>query len=179
MKIVYIDSPFNKNPVNKAILDSLQATHHKVYDGTLPKKVDERKLHQINAQLTREIKKCDCVIVEATESSFDMGRFIMLALLQHKPVLILQEMGKAQSYLLSSHRLVTQKTYTVNTLKKDISDILDSFVKVVKKQRLTYRFNLMLNKDLNMYLMDRSQEQNISKADYIRNLILGDMEESE
>ncbi|MCA9372096.1 hypothetical protein KC726_04315 [Candidatus Woesebacteria bacterium] len=178
MKIVYIDSPFKKNPVNKSVMKYLEDAKHKVFDGTLPKEIDEEILHSVNAKLTREIKKCDCVVVEATESSFDMGRFIMLALLQHKPVLILQEKSKAQSYLLSSHRLVTEKKYKMSQLEKDLQTILESFIKIVKKQRLTYRFNLMLSKDLNIFLMDQSQVQGISKADYIRNLIVSDMEES-
>jgi hypothetical protein len=45
----------------------------------------------------------------------------------------------------------------------------------IKKKKLLYRFNLMLSREMNIFLGQRSREHGVSKADYVRTLIFKDM----
>ncbi len=141
------------------------------HDGTFPVNANDLENHA--AQLTREIKKADALVVEASESNFNIGRFITLALQQHKPTLLLQKAPGENPLLIGTSRLVSIKQY--QDIENDIRKHLELFFKIAKKQRLTYRFNIMLSKDINNYVMDKAQSQGMSKADYIRELIVHDM----
>ncbi len=171
MYILYLSSNQSKE-INDFITSTLKKLKHTVSNGTfLP---DAKDKSSKLAKITREIKKSDALVVEGSTTNFDLGRLMTLAIFQHKPLLILQEKGKEQDVELGANRLVNNKTYT---LKKsaDFEKKIEDFIKAVKKQRLTYRFNLMLSRDINSYLMDQATDKGISKADYIRSLIIQDM----
>ncbi|CAN5229927.1 hypothetical protein BH09PAT2_BH09PAT2_02760 [soil metagenome] len=153
------------------ICEKIKESKNTLYDGTFPPDTEAHEDH--SSQLTKEIKKADALIVEATQSNFNLGRLITLALQQHKPVLMLQKEMNSTPIVIGSSRLVNVKTYKSSS--EDLDDVLKDFIKVAKKQRLTYRFNLMLSRDIDIYLNDKSHESGLSKADYIRELISKDM----
>ena len=173
MYILYLSSNQSKE-VNDFITSTLKKMKHTVSNGMFTP--DSKDKSSKLAKITREIKKSDALVVEASSTNFDLGRLMTLAIFQHKPLLILQEKGKEQDVDLGANRLVNNKTYTLKKIT-DLEKKLEDFMKAVKKQRLTYRFNLMLSRDINSYLMDQAQEKGISKADYIRSLIIQDMNE--
>ncbi len=163
----------NIKKLYKEICKKIEDSKNTLYDGTFPHDTGAHEDHA--SQLTKEIKKADALIVEATQSNFNLGRLITLALQQHKPVLMLQKEVNSTPIVIGSSRLVNVKSYK-NT-SEDLDNLLKDFIKVAKKQRLTYRFNLMLSRDIDIYLNDKAHEFAISKADYIRELISKDMGE--
>ncbi|MBP9690496.1 hypothetical protein KBD81_00285 [Candidatus Woesebacteria bacterium] len=173
MNILYISAHADKK-INDMIISALKRIKHTVIDGSFGD-TDPKKAQPL-ANTTRAIKKADAIVVEATTTTFDMGRLMTLAIFQHKPVLILQRKGAGLDIELGANRLVNNKTYSEDKLP-DLDRKLEDFMKAVQKQRLTYRFNLMLSRDINGYLMEQSTEKGISKADYIRSLIIQDMTE--
>lgn len=172
MNILYLSANTSKT-YNDPIISQIKKYKHALVDGSFDSNTPKKAQHIANA--TREIKRSDAIIIEATETNFDLGRLLTLTVLQHKPVLIFQLKGKGEHLELGSNRLVVYKKY-IPEKKEDIGKSIQSFMKVVEQQRLTYRFNLMLSKNINTYLMDSAQQRGISKADYIRNLIFSDME---
>jgi len=171
MYIVYL-SATEDNKINKPILSVINKQKHTAINRAFSDQTKNKSSHI--AHTTKEIKKADGIVFECSETNFDLGRLLTLALLQHKSVLLLQMKGKEQDMDLGESRLVTKKTYIPND-EKNIEKHLESFVKIIEKHRLSYRFNLMLSRDINTYLIDQSQLKSISKADYIRTLILQDM----
>lgn len=174
MYIVFLAPETSQTDTKKlytAICNKIKDAKNTLYDGTFPHDTGAHEDHA--SALTKEIKKSDALVVEATQSNFNLGRLITLALQQHKPVLMLQKEVNSTPIVIGSSRLVNVKSYK-NT-NEDVEEILKDFFKVAKKQRLTYRFNLMLSRDIDIYLNDRAHEFGISKADYIRELIIKDM----
>ncbi len=156
------------------IVSSIESAKHTVWNATLSSNPDQKSSKDA-ATLTKEIKKADALVVEATESNFELGRFITLALQQHKPVLMLQNENKIVPLLLGSSRLVSLETYKAGN-KKEMDQILSGFFKTVAKQRLLYRFNFMMSREMDAFVRDKAKENGMSKADYIRTLIMTDME---
>lgn len=156
------------------ITKAIESAKHTLWNATLSSNPDQKSSKDA-AVLTKEIKKADALVVEATESNFELGRFITLALQQHKPVLMLQNENKIVPLLLGSSRLVSLETYKVGD-KKAMEQNLTSFFKTVAKQRLLYRFNFMMSREMDAFVRDKAKENSMSKADYIRTLILNDMD---
>lgn len=171
MYILYLSSNPSKE-VNDFITSTLKKLKHTVSNGVFLPDANDKSSKLAN--ITREIKKSDALVVEGSTTNFDLGRLMTLAIFQHKPLLILQEKGKEQNVELGANRLVNNKTYTLKK-SSDFEKKIEDFIKAVKKQRLTYRFNLMLSRDINSYLLDQATDKGISKADYIRSLIIQDM----
>lgn len=172
MYIVYMSAVSDKK-INQPIISAIKNNKHTAIDTSFTQDMKNKSGHIAN--ITKEIKKADGIVIEATITNFDLGRLITLALLQHKPVLILQQRGSSTNLDLGESRLVSNKKYKDGD-EKILLKYLKDFAEDVKKQRLSYRFNLMLSRDINSYLMDQATAKNISKADYIRTLIIQDME---
>ena len=171
MNILYL-SANSQTETNTFITNSIKRLKKTVFSGILLES-DPKKTEKL-ATATKEIKRTDAVILEASNLNFDMGRLMTLSIFQHKPILLLQEKGKSQSVELGANRLVNNKSYILGK-DTELERKIEDFMKAVKKQRLTYRFNLMLSRDINTYLAEQSADKNISKADYIRSLIIQDM----
>ena len=173
MNILFLSTNTNQS-YNKPILSQIRKLKFNVTDGSFNDSTPN-KVAAI-AKATREIKRSDAIIIEGTQTNFDLGRLLTLTVLQHKPVLIFQLRGKGDHLELGSNRLVVYKKYIPENME-EINNNIKAFSNIVDQQRLTYRFNLMLSKNINEYLMISAQKRGISKADYIRNLIFTDMEE--
>ena len=157
----------------RPISEIIKKNKHKVMEAILAQLTNNKSSE---AKLTTEIKKADALVVEASESSFELGRFITLALQQHKPVLMLQKKNKSTPLLVGSSRLISMESYFPEK-NQELKKIIESFFKTAKKQRLLYRFNFMMSSDMNDFLMTASQKSGVSKADYIRNLVIENMGE--
>lgn len=171
MNILFL-SANPQQDTNTFIVNAIKRLKNTVFSAVLLD-TDAKKTEKL-AVATKEIKRTDAVILEASNLNFDMGRLMTLSIFQHKPILLLQEKGKNQPVELGSNRLVNNKTYILSK-DSELERKVEDFMKAVKKQRLTYRFNLMLSRDINSYLAEQSADKNISKADYIRSLIIQDM----
>lgn len=70
--------------------------------------------------------------------------------------------------------MITFVKYTEKAME-EMETILKPFFTDIKKKRLLYRFNLMLSREMNIFLGHRSREHGVSKADYVRQLIVRDL----
>lgn len=176
MNIIFLSHDFN-NSMNEKIISLIEEQGQKVFNGTTPDDMTQAKLLKHSNTLIKEMKKTDCLVVEASQPSFDLGRNITLAIQQHKPILLLYKNALSKEFVFGSSRLINSSQYIEN--ETNVDKILSDFFKKVKKQRLHYRFNLMISRDINSYLMDKARFSGISKADYIRQLISEDMNTTE
>lgn len=177
MHIIFIPSEIAQDKkLNETIVSFCTSQGHKVFDATIDEKSTPDDVKKKINDLIAEIKQTDAIIFEVTQPSFNQGRYLTLALQNHKSILLLYRDN------LSSEFVSTEQSRLISTYEYQKNDTISlengikEFIKLVKKQRLLYRFNLMISKDLNSYLMDKSREQGVSKADYLRNLIVQDMD---
>lgn len=184
MKIVFIASIAGKEHLEEnyhMISDLCQKNGHDVYDDYTFKhtpailaKSSISNLKRNYKKITAKIKACDIVIAETTQSSTGVGRYIGVALQYHKPVLVLYTTYPPRALLADPTRLITIKKYNPHSIKVLEAKLHQFFIQAENKL-YTYRFNIMLSNEINEYLHDKSKENNVSKADYLRNLIVNDM----
>src|SRR3989344_2907982 len=93
MYIVYL-SATEDNKINLPILSVIKKGKHTTINRAFSEATKNKPNHI--AQTTKEIKKADGIVVECSSTNFDLGRLLTLALLQHKPVILLQNKGSEQ-----------------------------------------------------------------------------------
>jgi hypothetical protein len=175
MNILFLAPAVNKTNIPsdyKHIVDACKSYTHSIIDGYLKK--DTESPQDRYKRLVSDMRKAEAMIVEGTTLTVETSRLITLALQLHLPVLLVYTKNNPETSVFETSRLLSLKKYDSKTLGK----VLEKFFRQVDKQRLLYRFNLMLSKDLGAYVLDRSRKHKVSKADYIRSLILRDMEKS-
>ena len=173
MKIVFIAPPSEKKIIvhdYETVIDVCKKLGYTVDATYLTTDIEAAKKYK---HVITEIKKVDVVIAEATTLTVDISRLITLSLQYHIPTLVLYREKSPVSFVFESSRLLLLKHYSMST----IEDVLKNHLKKISKKKLIYRFNLMLTKELGSYVMDKSKQSNVSKADYIRQLISADMED--
>lgn len=176
MRIIFIPSESAQHQsINPKIISFCEQNNHKLFDGTIDINASAEVIKKQTITLMSEIKQTDGVIFESSIPSFNQGRYLTLALQSHKPILLLYKNSLPTEFANEQNRLITTQMYEDES-HINVDTAFKEFLKLVKKQRLLYRFNLMISKDLNSYLMDRARENGVSKADYIRQLIVQDMD---
>lgn len=156
----------------KLIVECAQSYKHSITDGFIKKDTESPQVRY--KRLVKDLRKVDAMIVEGTVLTVETSRLITLALQVHLHVLLLYKKNNPETSVFESSRLLTLKKYD----EKSLGKIMEKFFMQVDKQRLLYRFNLMLSKDMGAYVLDKSRRSKVSKADYIRRLILKDMDKS-
>lgn len=177
MKIFYLCSLSGKAKYlnkYKLIVQTCKKLGHEVYsDHVFNKTVSDvsnynPKTHEKEYQkLITLMKGSDAVIAEITFSSTTVGNFITIALQNFIPTLLLHQSDYHGLVVGDPNRLMKISTYS----DKDISKILQRFLKFAKGRRLSIRFNMMLDENIDQFLSKRSATLNVSKAEYLRRLI--------
>lgn len=131
--------------------------------------------HDLLAAQT-ELERVDMVIIEATQSFEHIYTLLGKAAIMQKPVLCVYKKDESPHELLSlldkssKSQYVFAQAYTEKTLP----DIVQRFVskingKIVETPNI--KFTLRLTPSLDRYLERVAQEKNVSKADFVRNMI--------
>lgn len=161
----------------KAIVESIQELKHEVFSDHILKKDYKSLLQESENEIYRDIenkkkliKACDAVVVESTYPSIGVGYIIAYALEQHKSVLVLYLQSPHAMLLSEKNRLLTIKKYNIANRKALLRD-LKLFLEQSHKKILKYRFNMMIDQSLNDLLSQEVGRLNISKANYVRQLI--------
>ncbi len=127
--------------------------------------------------LVKKMLTSDGVIFEGTLPSTGSGYFLSIALQKKIPVLFLhQKKNYSGLYLADQNRLLVMKKYSPSN-KMNLIKIAKNFIQFAQKKRLTNRFNLMISDSMGDFISSSAAESNISKADFIRNLVYSKMEE--
>lgn len=116
------------------------------------------------------IKSCDAVVIESTYPSIGVGYIIAYAIAQYKSILVLYQQNPHAILLSERDRLLTIKKYSITNEKRLFYD-LQIFLENAKKKILKYRFNMMIDQNLNDLLSLETIKLHTSKADYVRQLI--------
>jgi hypothetical protein len=131
---------------------------------------EERAIHY--KRVASELSKADVIVVEASIHSLTIGQFIQQGLDQKISVLILCRKGIRPLFQdgveYEENRLLILE-YSLDDLKQVLKDGLD-FLSEANKGR----FTLILSSEIIKHL-DNISKKNISRSEYIRNLILKDM----
>lgn len=177
MKIFFICSLSGKEKYIKnyeTIIKELESCGHKVVSDHVFKrnvedvaKFDTKKHQNEFSKLFFEMRKCDAVIAEISFSSTTVGSFVALALQNFTPTLLLHQNSYHGLVVGDPNRLMKISNYTLDNVDKVIKDFLD----FAERRRLSIRFNLMIDKDIDKFLTQKSLETNVSKAEYVRRLI--------
>lgn len=120
-----------------------------------------------------EISQADIVVVEASLHSLTIGQFIQQALAQKIPVLILCRKGISLAFQdgfahEQGHLLVSEYT------DENLSRVLKEGINYLSESN-NGRFTMIFPSDIIKHLDDISSTKNISRSEYIRNLIRTDM----
>lgn len=175
MKLVILTPFTNKTDIakdTKAFVDFCTKKGHKpnVVSTAMPSSADE----DYAVSISNEIKNADAVIITPSISGIELGGCISLALQHRKNTLLCYSKTKPESILFSSSHLITMIKWTDKT-KDQLDEIMRPFFNDTKKKKLLYRFNLMLSREMNIFLDRKSRDHAVSKADYVRQLVLKDM----
>lgn len=121
------------------------------------------------------IKKVQGVVLEATIQTSGLGQQLEIALLNSVPVLVLTKDRKTNfgNFVNPDKKhLVTVKKYNNDNLEK----LIKEFIEQIGNNYSVARFNLVIDKELNVYLEDKAKRNKTSKTEEIRKLIIDDME---
>lgn len=181
MKIFFHSSIFGKQFYEeqyKTIVKICVDSGHKVYSDHILKRnyIDTDRFtpkeHQRDFQkLTKQIKESDAVIVEGTSPSIGTGHYMTIALNYLKPVLVLYQKDPHGVLVGDPNRLLFLRRYSISD-KKELENIIEEFLKRAKMKTLKNRFNLMLDEEMIDFLEKHAKQDQISKADVIRRMIV-------
>ncbi|MFW5703455.1 MAG: hypothetical protein ACOCXQ_01340 [Patescibacteria group bacterium] len=175
MKLVIL-TPYTKKADitndTKPFVDFCEKKGHKtnIVSTATPQAGDEEGAISVS----NEIKNADAVIVTSSISGIELGGCISLALQHRKSTLLFYTKSKPESVLFGSSNLITMEKWN-DKAAKNLNEIMKPFFSDTKKKKLLYRFNLMLSREMNIYLSRKSRDTGVSKADYVRQLISYDM----
>ena len=160
------------------LIKSFKELKHEVFlDHILKKKYtsyseeSKKEIYEDIKEKKRIIKSCDAIAVESTYPSIGIGYIIAYALGQHKSVLILYQDTPHAVFIGETNRLLTLKKYNVKDKRKLLHD-LEVFLENAKKKVLKYRFNMMIDPSMNDFLSFEASKKHVSKADYVRQLLI-------
>lgn len=155
----------------------VEATFVKTYLNKTPKlkqikdlAASEDSYRYVHDKAIRQaIFRADGVVIEASYPSFRLGFEAFFALSQQKPVLVL---SRSRNF----GKLIDQPNFFGSKYNDFIlPDEIGKFLKHVKQFKLRNRFNLFISDTDREHLEKAAKQYNISKSDYIRKLIQGDM----
>lgn len=130
-----------------------------------------REDHEIDFQkITGEIKKSDVVVVEGTYPSIGTGHYMTIALNYLKPTLVLYQKSPHGVLVGDPNRLLFLEKYNIENID-DLVKKISKFLQTAKHKTLRNRFNLMLDDEMVDYLDNQAKIENLSKADFIRQMI--------
>lgn len=127
------------------------------------------KVHEKLGKLKLE---SDIVVIECSYRSFALGQEIAHAFRIGKPVLALYTDGQFPHLILTDagDRLLVSE-YNINTLKQVIADGINFL-----NPQETKRFTMNISAAIIDYMDRITREHHISRSDYIRNLIVSDIQ---
>lgn len=179
MKIVILTHSSESAQIKKdtkVFVDFIEKKGHKaeIISTEPKKKMAESDLQEFTISISNEIKNADAVIITPNITNIELGGCISLCMQHRKTTLVYYERVKPESILFASSNLVKMVKYS-EKIGADLETVMKPFFTDIKKKKLLYRFNLMLSREMNVFLSHRSREHGVSKADYVRQLIFKDM----
>lgn len=128
------------------------------------------------------LEQVDGIVMEITEPDPQINYFLAQAILQRKPTLCLYKKNKSPKQLLLYLRQknipkeIQTKAYTDIDLEKTIFSFLKPFGLIEEEYETpSIKFTLRITNKIEKYLNQKSKQEKLNKADFIRKLILDEM----
>jgi len=138
----------------------------------------DQELEKIEASGESLVSQVDGVIIEDSLPLEESGYLVAIALAHKKPILYLTEKNKPVNKNLlplkkelSTTKLLQLQAYTDSTLEKIILDFLPLIDSAGGREVASIKFTLRITKRIERYLNWKARQQNLTKADYLRNTI--------
>ncbi|MFA5021771.1 MAG: hypothetical protein WC508_01690 [Patescibacteria group bacterium] len=126
------------------------------------------------------LNQMDALIIEGTKPLSESGYLIAIALAYHKPILYLCQKGRLINKNLvqlqkdkNTSHLLNLEYYTEKTLEITLAKFLQKIETSDGKESPTIKFTLRINSRIERYLQYKTQNTKLSKADFLRELIEG------
>ncbi len=136
----------------------------------------ELGLSDMYERTLKAIKSADAVILECTSDISSIGQQMSIAFEENIPVLLLtpKDTNSNIGSFISREQMkhLVRKTYSVDTIDQIIKD----FFKWAEENDQFARFNLVLEKKLDQFLKEKAKQNNTSKTEEIRKLIIQDIQ---
>lgn len=152
---------------HQLVTDLLKETNNQG-DNNLPE--------EVFVKISRSISQAQCVIIEASEVSLSLGYILTKSISLGKPVLFLRHKGsnlkKSRFAESIKSKLLKVKIYSND---KELVDSLVCFFS--QNKHIKTRFNLVMPNEIDSFVTQGSERKNVSKTEYIIDLIKKDMKE--
>ncbi|MCX7996630.1 MAG: hypothetical protein N2691_02605 [Patescibacteria group bacterium] len=160
----------------KPLIDFITEKGHKadIVSITAKKSLKAGEDQDYAFSISNEIKNADAIIIIPGLGGIELGICMSLCLQHRKTTLVGYDRVKPESPLIAATNMISFFKYNEKSLG-ELEQVMKPFFTDIRKKKLLYRFNLMLSREMNLFLGKRSRENAVSKADYVRTLILKDM----
>ncbi len=130
------------------------------------------------------LEKVDALVIEGTRPLPESGYLVALALAHKKSILYLVEKGASTNknlmHLLkdkNTAKLINLVEYTEKSLDQEVLNFLQTVEKGEGREIPSIKFTLRITPRIERYLYWKTHNTKISKADYLRNMIEGLIDE--
>lgn len=137
--------------------------------------LEKLKSQEIFDLTEKAIKEADAVVLECSDDASSVGKQMLIALENSKPVLLLTTKLSSKGIGFVGKKyvgLVFKSRYNLVNIEK----LLNKFFKWATNNQKVSRFNLVIDRKLDIYLRDKAKKNSTSKTEEIRKLIINDME---
>ena len=120
--------------------------------------------------MNKLIRDSDAVIIDNSHESFKLGFEAATALMNNKPLLVLSSRRDFSGYIRHKH------FYAAKYRRLVLPEIIERFLRRVRKKQLNVRFNMMLSQEQTNKVSRNAEFDNVSNSEYIRRLIDEDVD---
>lgn len=124
------------------------------------------------------IERIDGLIIDGTKPIDESGYLIALALTHKKPILYLAEQGKSFNNNLkhleqnvATQSLLQLKHFTAQTIETIVAQFVENIEQGSGREKPNIKFTLRITPRIERYLQWKTHNTNISKADFLRDII--------
>ena len=184
MKIFFIGTPRgekrNSDKIHRVIL---KLGHEHTTDFMIRENfsnfyvVDDKAWAERYQLRLKEIAKSDVCIFEVSAYSISVGQLLQEAIRREKPTIALY-CGEKKPQFLMGTALKEKRLQVCNYDLVNIEEVLSDALEIAN-ELLTTRFTMLIPSNINKFLDDLNECEGLSRSEYIRDLILKDMERRE
>ncbi len=168
--------------VYRTIVDHLEKQGHEVFTTVLSRHlpenhdVSQKKLTDWYKEWTVFTRECDAVFVEGSHpSSLHVGFEAGLLLSRGKPVVLLHQHGYDPIFINPFHsKRLIKSEYDLQSLPEVLDWTLDEVESISNR-----RFTFFISPEIDEYLTQVVKKKGLSRSEFIRILIEGEMQEED
>jgi len=175
---IYICSDFKKNPATSKLL--VRLVSEKGFQVLTNEEVIDPKKHEPKGWYAQHeaFHMLRGLILEITEITPQITYLLAQAMFMKKPLLCLYEKSKPPREFLMLIRkkhcpdFIIMKSYTLQKIEATLNPFLASLSSEVMQTVANIKFTLRISPKIEQYLQWKAKQEGMTKANYLRNLLL-------